>query len=343
MLFKTKKSILVVFLSIMMLSIFVAGCADKPETDAMQITEKSDDWSPSRIEVIIPTVAGGGNDAIGRALVGVMGDALGANASYNNISGASNRLGVEAFMQSRQAPEGEVLLFGNMATMAFMYSLQKEELSFKWDDIDWLGTMVVDPLVLAVQNDGPFATIEDFINEGKKRDVSLGIAQWAMTDTVGLLQLEEQTGASFEIIPMDGSTNAVASILGGHLDAVALKATQAKVDGLKTIGIFQDENLIPEITNNAPTVNDALGLDVMEVASYRSLGVHADFKANYPDRYEKVLNIYKESIKNDEFKQIVKDRDGVPDALIVDWSPEQVNATSKKIVELVEKYRELFN
>lgn len=130
-----------------------------------------------------------------------MSEELGVPVIFSNIPGASSQIATEAFLQ-REA-DGYTIFGSNLATVSTMYALQKEELGFEWDEkISWLGTTVVDSGVLIVAKDSPIQTIEDLMEEAKKRPVSIGVAQWRMTDTLAVLQLIEQTGEqNFHIVP----------------------------------------------------------------------------------------------------------------------------------------------
>jgi len=79
---------------------------------------------PSRtITIIVPTTAGGANDAMARAIAQKLGPLLGRNVIVDNRAGANGSIAAEYV--ARAVPDGHTLMLGYIATHGMNPALQK--------------------------------------------------------------------------------------------------------------------------------------------------------------------------------------------------------------------------
>ncbi|MBP6645293.1 MAG: tripartite tricarboxylate transporter substrate binding protein, partial [Burkholderiaceae bacterium] len=75
------------------------------------------------LTIVVPTAAGGGNDAMARTVGQKLGVLLGRSVIVENKAGANGALAAEYV--TRAAPDGNILMFGYVATHAMNPALQK--------------------------------------------------------------------------------------------------------------------------------------------------------------------------------------------------------------------------
>lgn len=82
---------------------------------------------------------------------------------------------------------------------------------------------------VAVLADSPYKTIEDLIEAGKKNPNKLtsGSTGHGGTGHLILIQMEQATGAKFTQVPFKGGPDAIAALLGKHIDFITDGATFA--------------------------------------------------------------------------------------------------------------------
>ncbi len=166
---------------------------------------------------------------------------------------------------SKRPADGHTLLAGNIAPEMMMYVLQEPDFKFP-DDFVYFACMDSDPAVLWVRKDGPIQTIQDLVEEGKKRPVTIATSRFPHPSTLAVLLLGEATGAQFNVIPYGGGNPARTAGLTGEVDAVTtfLSSSLDFASDVRFIVMFQNENKWKDISQNAPTPKEALGVQMPE-------------------------------------------------------------------------------
>jgi tripartite-type tricarboxylate transporter receptor subunit TctC len=178
----------------------------------------ADDFPSKAIQIINPFAAGGSTDLTCRVLASVAPETFGQPLVVVTKAGAGGSIGA-AFV-ARAKPDGYTLLMGSMATVV-MRSLS-EKLPYSAESFIPIGQVVLFKGVLLVQGTSPVKTIEDLIEEAKKRELKYGSAG---VGTTGHLAVEAIAMAvpdklNFLHIPYPGSADSQAALLGGHVDFI---------------------------------------------------------------------------------------------------------------------------
>ena len=144
------------------------------------------EYPSKNISVIVPTGEGGAMDRVVRAVTNVWKDYIGVNFQSTFHAGASGEVGYMLF--SKRPADGHTLLAGNIAPEMMMYVLQEPDFKFP-DDFVYFACMDSDPAVLRVRNDGPIQTIQDLVEDGKKRHVAIATSRFPHPSTLAALLL----------------------------------------------------------------------------------------------------------------------------------------------------------
>jgi tripartite-type tricarboxylate transporter receptor subunit TctC len=242
---------------------------------------------PSRaMQVLIPTGEGGGVDRTARAFNAGWRELLGVGFEYGYFPGAAGQVGYETFMGRRDA-DCYNLLFGAIGPEMIMYATQNPSYTFP-DDYVYFAGLNADDTVLWVPENSPFQTLEDLIEEGQRRRVNFSGSRLPHPASIAVFLLAEATGADFNVIPYGGGNPARSAALTGEVDACCtfMSASLSVADQVRFLTVFQDENRIPALTNDAQPVNDILGTNFPALDGLRAYAIQRAAIEQYPERFE---------------------------------------------------------
>ncbi len=180
------------------------------------------------------------------------------------------------------------------------------------------------------------------INPYRSRRFADVIGRLAKTDTIGMLALGEATGAEFNLIPFGGGNPTAMAAITGEVDASALPLANPITFGeeARVLGIFADENPVPDQTNDAPTVNEVAGTDLPPLTSSRAWAVQADAIAENPELIEILKQTMRQTLEDPEYIEAVR-ASGVPAEFIDPGNQEEAMQEAAETRELAIQYRDL--
>ena len=261
-------------IALFMCLVLVAGVLGACES--AQGEEAAAAFPEKPITLICPWGAGGGTDAVGRALADVAKDGFGQPIVVENKTGGVGVVGMTASMNAK--PDGYTV--GLIAIE--VVSLPKMGLApdtFTYENYRPLALLNADPCAITVAADAPWNTLQEFLDYAKENPgaVTVGNAGSGSIWHLGAIGLEEAAGVEFKHIPYSGGANpVVVDLLGGHIDAVAVSpaevGTHVEAGKLKILGIASEERLekFPEV----PTYKEQ-GVDLV-LGTWRGLAVPKD-------------------------------------------------------------------
>jgi len=292
------------------------------------------------IQVYVPTREGGGADRNLRAFTGVWKDYLGTNFEGNYYPGAAGRVGYEKYMGLAK-PDFYELLFGNMGPEVLNWVVQPP--TFDLNDFMYFARVDADPGIVFVKRDSKMQTIDDVVAEGKKRTLNVGVSRLAHPATLGILALGRHTGASFNPIPLSGGKNTRAGVETGEMDLGALPAggIANRPKNFKILLMFSHKNPIPEMSDDAPTVNAKFGTNLPDlIAGARAFGVKKAAIEKYPDRYKLLNDTLKKVFDNPAYKDAIQ-KTGAPWSLISYGGPDECAEYAKAMTDIGKEYKDL--
>lgn len=302
------------------------------------ILRAADDFPSQNISVFIPTAEGGGADRNFRAFSSVWKSKLGADFEPGFYPGASGRVGYELYM-GKAEPDAYSLIFGNMGPEVLNWAMQAP--TFNVDDYLYFGRVDTDPGALFVGAESKMQSLDQIIEEGKKRSLNVGTSRMAHPASIGLLALGEETGAQFNLIPLGGGKNTVAGAVTGEVDFSVLTSGSviAAGEAVKTLLVF-GENRVGAALNDAPSMNSAFGTDLPEMLSSRAFGIHQKAVDDYPERFETLTRTFKETFDDPALLESYVAAKGTPEYLNY-GGIEECAAFKAAMLELGAKYKPL--
>lgn len=195
------------------------------------------------IQVIVTAEAGGGTDAVARAITVPLEQQIGKPLVVVNKGAAGGMVGMTEIFKA--VPDGYTLgVFSNTDVANFVFSDTKTE--FGVEDFTYIAGLNSTGDILLMKKDSPYKTLADFIAAAKEKPGSftIGLPSPIQKLSLNLLNAEleiETTGVVYE-----GGGKVFADLLGGHIDAGILSAkfiSQAKEQGVDVFGLMLDERL----------------------------------------------------------------------------------------------------
>jgi tripartite-type tricarboxylate transporter receptor subunit TctC len=242
------------------------------------------------ITIVVPTAAGGGNDAMARTIAQKLAPLLGQTVIIDNRAGANGALASE--FVARAAPDGHTLMFGYIATHAMNPALQK----LRYDpiaDFEAVGLVGYSPTLMVANAGTPIKDVKDLVAQLKAKPDKYAYAS-AGNGTAPHFAAELfkiKTGTEMLGVPYKGSAPAVSDTIGGQtqimfpsLFTAVPHVKSGKLRALAVAGPKRVSNL-PDV----PTLKE-LGIDGVDVTQWYGLFAPAKTPKAVIDKINKALN-----------------------------------------------------
>ncbi|MBP0484937.1 Bug family tripartite tricarboxylate transporter substrate binding protein [Sagittula salina] len=291
------------------------------------------------IDIIIPTGEGGGADRDARAFASIWGNHLPTNFQFGYYPGAAGQVGYEFYM-SRE-PDAYSLIFANLGPEVIMLELQGTGITVG-KDIVYVQQTLSEPMAVWVGPHSPFRTLEELVEEGRRRPLTVAVSRLPHPASIGMLALGEELGIEIILVPYGGGNATAMAAITMEVDCAALPVTNSIVlaDQSLVLGVFAKENVAPEGTDNAPTVNAALGTSLPALTSSRAWGVHRAAYDAYPERVAALVQSMSATLADPAYVAAVEGT-GVPPVFIDPGNEAEAMASAQATIELARRYRDL--
>jgi tripartite-type tricarboxylate transporter receptor subunit TctC len=209
-------------------------------------------WPERQVTVIVPTAAGGANDAMARIIAQGLATRLGKPVIVDNKAGANGAIASE--FVARATPDGYTIMFGYIATHGINPALQK----LKYDpvtDFEPIGMVAASPTVLVANMSVPAKDAKELVQAIKARPESFSYAtagNGTAPHIAGEL-FKLSTGVNVVGVPYKGSAPAVLDTMAGNTQYMfpSLFTAYPHIKGgkLKALGIAGEKrsSVMPEV------------------------------------------------------------------------------------------------
>lgn len=180
-------------------------------------TAAAQSWPAQPIRWIVPYPAGGGTDVVARTVASGLEKPLGQTIVVENRPGAATIIGATAIAQAEA--NGYMVGTADSGTLAFNPSLYAK-LSYDPSKFTYIGGIAKFPLLLAVNVNSPFKTVDDVLQAAKKEPGKLSAASAGAGSPhhLALELFKQRTNANVLHVPYKGAAPAVQDLLGGQVD-----------------------------------------------------------------------------------------------------------------------------
>jgi tripartite-type tricarboxylate transporter receptor subunit TctC len=296
---------------------------------------------PSRnFQVTIATGEGGGADRDTRVFCDVWGNYIDANFELAFYPGAAGQVGYEFYMQKTE-PDPHNLMSSFIGPEVIMLTLQDTGIE-PGRDIVYFQQFVEEPMSIFVGAESPIETIEQLVELGKERTINSSVSRLPHPASICTLLLGEETGAQFNLVPYGGGNPATMAAIGLETDCCSLPVSLpiSLGDQVRILCVFADQNPVPDATGNAPTANQAFGLNLPALTSARSWAIKRETMEMFPDEMEIIRSTMRETVEDPAFADGLVAK-GVPREFVSIGGEDVAMASAAKTAELAERYRSL--
>lgn len=335
-----KRNLLVFFL-LCCFMVMIVGCSSTPATKAPENKQEAksdpkpaqtaakDEKYPSRpIELICPFGPGGGSDVFTRTIAIPMGKILGQSLVVKNIAGSAG--GVGTVYVAKQPGDGYTIL-QNVTDMIINDAMKRVEITHK--DFIPLARVQHDQSIFWVKADSQFKTLKDVIDYAKKNPgkVRMAISQSGGYDEVLASVFKKAAGVDIKLIPYNAGSEAIAAVLGGHVELLHEEAGSAislyEAKKIRPLVVMTEKRLpaLPDV----PTAKE-LGYDIT-MGIWRGLFVKKDTP---PEIVKKLEEAVKKAIEDPVYKVVEKQ-------VMLDQRPGYLG--SKEFAEFLQKEFDLYS
>lgn len=226
----------------------------------------------SRMDILVPSGAGGGWDQTGRALQQALRtEKISMNAQVTNVPGAGGTIGLAQFVTTKKGRPNSVLIGGFTLVSAAITNKSAVTLA----NVTPIARLTGEYEILVVPTNSPLRNLGDLVSKLKAdpRSISWAGGSAGSTDHVLAAMVAEAVGVDatkVNYVPHAGGGEAMTSILGGHV-SVGVGGwneyeAQIKDGKLRSIGVAAPARL-PGI--DIPTFKEQ-GVNV-ELANWRGV------------------------------------------------------------------------
>lgn len=247
-------------------------------------------WPEKNITIVVPTAAGGANDAMARIIAQGMAVRLGKPVVVENKAGANGAIASEYV--ARATPDGYTIMFGYIATHGINPALQK----LRYDpvtDFEAIGMVAASPTVMVVSNSVPAKNVKELVQliKAKPDAYSYATAGNGTAPHIAGELFNLSAGVNVVNVPYKGSAPAVVDTIAGntHYMFPSLFTAYPQVKGgkLKAIGIAGDKRsrVMPEL----PTLAEQ-GVANVSMSQWYAMFAPAKTPKAIVDRLNKEMN-----------------------------------------------------
>ena len=221
-------------------------------TLALANTVQAQTWPEKSITIVVPTAAGGANDAMARILGQGLSVRLGKPVIVDNKAGANGAIASE--FVARATPDGYTIMFGYIATHGINPALQK----LKYDpvaDFEAIGMVAASPTVLVASNSVPAKNAQELVQliKAKPGTFSYASAGNGTAPHIAGELFKLSAGLDVVSVPYKGSAPAIVDTIGGNTQymfpSLFTAFPQIKGGKLKALGIAGEKraSVLPDV------------------------------------------------------------------------------------------------
>jgi tripartite-type tricarboxylate transporter receptor subunit TctC len=180
-------------------------------------------WPARNITMVVPFPPGGQADLAARPVAAALEKTLGQSVVVENRGGAGGAVGNAGV--ARAEPDGYTLLMtlSSLAVLPESDRLFGRQPSYEVGQLTPIARVLADPTLLAVPASAPWRTLQDLVEDAKKRPGAIPYGSSGPYGTlhVAMEMFANEAGIKLLHVPYRGAGPAVTGLLAGQIHALA--------------------------------------------------------------------------------------------------------------------------
>jgi tripartite-type tricarboxylate transporter receptor subunit TctC len=225
------------------------------------------------VTLIVPFAPAGTTDIVARIMAEHMTRTLGQQIVIENVAGAGGTVGVTRV--ARSAPDGYILLMGNLGTQSASVGLYPSLAYDPRRDFEAILNTGGTPMLVAARKDLPVKDFREFVALLKRDGAKLnyGTGGVGATSHLTCLFLSALLDINPQHVPFRGSGPALQALIGGQIDYVC-DQTVAIVPSIQSGDV---KGLVAAVPKRVPVVPDVPTSTEQGLAEFQVTGWNAMF------------------------------------------------------------------
>lgn len=268
------------------------------------------------ITIVVPFPPGGSTDLLARKIGEAISGPLGQPVVVENRGGAGGTVGANYVAQSD--PDGYTLLMGVTGSNAISAALRDDLPYSPTEDFDPVSIVISSPLVLVVNSESSYTSVEDVIAYAKENPETfthgtpgVGTSMHMAAELFGL-----ESGTKLVHVPYKGSAAALQDLLGGQIDSmfgdILVTSEYVKAGRLRPLAVTGTKEHY--LLEGVPTMAEA-GLTNYAAFSWQGIFAPA---GTPPEVLDKLYGAISDAVASDDLQALFKERgflvEGMPPA-----------------------------
>jgi tripartite-type tricarboxylate transporter receptor subunit TctC len=239
------------------------------------------------VRLVVAFPPGGPSDLMARIISEQLSKELKENVVVENRPGGNGAIAAEQVL--RQPADGKTLWFTTSGAITINPGLYPK-LAYNVKDFAPVSLVVHTPEVLVVNPKNPANTLQEFLDNAKKKQVNFASSGIGSMPHMAIGLITQETGIQFLHVPEKGAAPAISDLMGTHVDAfvgdVPGVASLVKSGGLKAIAMASNQrsNVFPEVKTFAEQ-----GVKGVEVDNWSAIYVNGKTPPEIVDKLNKAV------------------------------------------------------
>lgn len=268
----------------------------------------TEDWPTDSLRVVVVSGPGGGFDASIRQLEPMLSERLGVNIEVENEPGGSTAVGTT--LVHRAEPDCSTVLLTGIPHLIFTDLTQ--DVDYTFEDFHPVGQLTTEPALFRVANDAPWDTMEDLLEDARANPGELRASVGFFTNNyyLSLLELQELADVEFNIVAYEGGADARNALAAGEVELTSAGVYNSRnvEEETRVLALHYDENIWGNITDDAPPLYEALGLDADAVSQNDSsygLFVPQACEDEHPERRQILEDAVADAVQDPAYQELL--------------------------------------
>ena len=290
------------------------------------------------VTIVVGFGVGGSADRMTRSMSKFIGDELGQPVQVINKRGAGTLLASKYVLNQ---PHDGYTIYASGFSPYLSNTILEGNADFTIEDFAYINFQWYDEDIIALNKDSKYKDLPDLLEAIRTRPktVRASVVRGSGGHLMAKLLLEVNgiPQKNLNLVTYNSGGLARAAVAGGVVDYIVISAegTESIREYVRPLAIVSDQRN-PEW--DAPTLNEALkpmGISVPILpGSIRGYATTAEFKRNYPQRFNKIAEAIKKALENEELLDILE-RSSIGSR----WTgPEQSEITMETTFRIFEDY-----